>query len=188
VCPSSAPEPEFILGDLDEEFHRLVKGPFGLPAARRWYRKQAWQCIASPEPPDRLEQKKQPENAGTVDMLRQDVLYSIRTLGKAPGFTAVAVLTLALGMGANTAIFSVLHAVLLEPLPFPEPDRLVMIWNSYGGNPAHNSPPDYFDRVDSSKLLERIAAFRPASFNLTVFKRLCHSSEHFQHLPAVRTL
>ncbi|RPI20082.1 MAG: ABC transporter permease [Acidobacteria bacterium] len=157
---------EFILGDLDEEFHRLVEEPFGLPGAHRWYWKQAWKCVANPVPPDRLE-KKQPESTGIMDTLRQDVRYAIRMLGQAPGFTAVAVLTLALGIGANTAIFSVLHAVLLEPLPFPEPERLVMIWNSYAGKPAHNSPPDYFDRLHSSKLLERIAAFRPASFNLT---------------------
>jgi len=158
---------EFILGDLDEDFHRLVKQPFGLAGARRWYWTQAWKCVARPEPPDRLDNKKQPESAGAVDMLSQDVRYAIRLLYKAPGFTAVAVLTLALGMGANTAIFSVLHAVLLERLPFPEPERLVLIWNSYGGNQAHNSAPDYFDRVELSKLLEQIAAFQPASFNLT---------------------
>ena len=65
-----------------------------------------------------------------MDTFRQDVLYALRRLGRAPGFAVAAILTLALGIGANSAIFTVVNAVILRPLPYPEPDRLVAVCES----------------------------------------------------------
>jgi predicted permease len=102
-----------------------------------------------------------------MDSLVQDVRFAIRVLRKSPAFTVVAVLTLALGIGANAAIFSLVRAILLQPLPYRDADRLVMIWNEYGGKPASNSPPDYLDRKKESRTLDEIAAFRAVSLNLS---------------------
>ena len=102
-----------------------------------------------------------------MDSLLQDVRFAIRVLRKSPAFTLVAVLTLALGIGANAAIFSLVRAILLQPLPYRDADRLVMIWNEYGGKPASNSPPDYLDRKKESRTLDEIAAFRAVSLNLS---------------------
>jgi putative ABC transport system permease protein len=104
------------------------------------------------------------------ESLLQDLRYTLRMLVKAPGFTAVALLTLALGIGGNTAIFSVIDAVLLRPLPFQNPDRLVTLWES---NPQQEmdraavSPPNYVDWSTQSQTLEHIAAYRYWGFVLT---------------------
>jgi putative ABC transport system permease protein len=101
------------------------------------------------------------------DLLR-DMRYAIRILAKNPGFTAVAVLTLALGIGANTAIFSVVHAVLLRPLPYPEPDRLVILAEKdREGDRMGASYPNYIDWRERAQSFEDMAAYVTQSFNLT---------------------
>jgi len=96
-----------------------------------------------------------------MNALITDVRYALRLLAKTPGFTLVAVLTLALGIGANTAMFSVIHSVLLRPLPYPQADRLTIIWNDYGSGgqslPAV-SPPDFRDYLQRCCTFEQIAA------------------------------
>jgi putative ABC transport system permease protein len=98
-----------------------------------------------------------------------DLRYTLRTLAKAPGFTAVAVLTLALCIGANSAIFSVLHAILLKPYPWPGSERLVYIHNTYpliGLQRAGCSIPDYLDRRNGVTALAESALITGASLNL----------------------
>jgi putative ABC transport system permease protein len=99
-----------------------------------------------------------------------DIRYAIRSLRKQPVFAAVAVLTLTLGIGANTAIFSLLYQVLLRPLPYAEADRLVFVWNTYklmGLPQASVSIPDYVDRKTQAPAFEDAALFTMRSVNLT---------------------
>jgi predicted permease len=88
-----------------------------------------------------------------VDGLRQDIVYGVRALRKNPSFTATAVLTLALGVGATSAIFSVINAVLLQPLPFPEPGRLVMVYGNRENGDTHDvlSYPTFVDWRNQSR-------------------------------------
>ena len=94
-----------------------------------------------------------------MDTLFRDVRYGFRSLLKRPGFTAIALVALALGIGANTAIFSLVNAVVLQPLPYPEPERLVWVWGNFpGGNRASVSPADYLDFRSQNKSFEQFAA------------------------------
>ncbi|MEO6212582.1 MAG: ABC transporter permease, partial [Vicinamibacterales bacterium] len=99
----------------------------------------------------------------------QDIRYALRTLRKQPIFTLVAVLTLTLGIGANTAIFSLVYQILLRPLPYGDADRLVFIWNSYplmGLDQASVSIPDYIDRKTQAPAVEDATLFTMRSLNL----------------------
>ena len=99
----------------------------------------------------------------------QDLRYALRTLLKQPVFSLVAVLTLTLGIGANTAIFSLLYQTLLRPLPYPDADRLVFVWNSYKGinlDQASVSIPDYIDRKTQAPAIEDATLFTGRTANL----------------------
>jgi len=112
--------------------------------------------------------------------LLQDVRYGLRILAKSPGFTIVAVLTLALGIGANTALFSVVNSVLLNPLPYPNPGRLVVVAEK--APPFDESSiayPNFLDWVRMNHTFDALAAYRQANFNLT-------GSGEAQHLKAMQ--
>jgi putative ABC transport system permease protein len=107
---------------------------------------------------------------GWLDEAGRDFRHALRMLQRSPGFTTVAVLTLALGIGANTAIFSVIDSVLLRPLPYHEPDQLVMVWenNSQHPNP-HNtvSPPNFVDWQSRNTIFSSMAYIFDGRDNLT---------------------
>jgi putative ABC transport system permease protein len=105
-----------------------------------------------------------------VDTVFADLRHGARMLRRSPGFAAVAVLTVALGIGANTAIFSVVESVLLEPLPFPEPERLVELGESrlaQGWARAGFSHPNFWDVHDRNHSFEALGALSPSALNLT---------------------
>src|SRR5919108_5709653 len=105
-----------------------------------------------------------------TDVLRQDVRFALRTFRHAPGFTTVAVLTIALGIGATAAIFSVVNAVILRPLPYPDADRIVMAWmdNRRQSNPEdYHSYPNLMDLKAQNRVLSHLAPFREGGYNLT---------------------
>ncbi|MEA2599245.1 MAG: hypothetical protein QOF89_237 [Acidobacteriota bacterium] len=102
-----------------------------------------------------------------VSELGQDALFAVRQLARTPGFTLIAVLTLALGIGATTAIFSLLHAVVLRPLPFDHPERIVHLWMVDRGQDRSMSAGNFLAYRDGVRSFEHLSALRNASFNLT---------------------
>ena len=128
---------EFLLGDLDEDFQE-VAATRGAGAARRWYWRQAMRNLLARHPPSDVVPSRQ---GAIVPNFIQDVRFALRMLRRAPGFACTAIVTLALGVGATTAIFSVVDAVLLAPLPFTDADRLVI---ARGGATLQNSTPISF--------------------------------------------
>jgi predicted permease len=106
----------------------------------------------------------------SLETLGQDLRYATRMLLKTPAFTFIAVVTLGLGIGANTAIFSLVSAVLVRPLKYPEPERLVMVWEdeSFIGFPRDTpAPANYTDWKAQNQVFEDMAALQTMNFNLT---------------------
>src|SRR5689334_13144349 len=105
-----------------------------------------------------------------METLLQDLLYGVRIFFKKPGFTAIAIVTLALGIGANTAIFSVITGVLLRPLPYKDPERIVTLWQSSLKNNVKKegvAPANFLDWKERNSVFEDIAAVYPWGLDLT---------------------
>jgi putative ABC transport system permease protein len=118
------------------------------------------------------EESREALGAHILETLFQDLRFALRMLRKSPGFTLVAVLTLALGIGANTAIFSVVNAVLLAPLPYPGSDRLAMVWERvrlpfYQSERNDPAPGNFADWKKENTAFDDMAAIEDKSFNLT---------------------
>src|SRR5689334_6378185 len=107
---------------------------------------------------------------GFFDMARQDIRFALRTFKHAPGFTAVAGLTIALGLGATTAIFSVVNAIILRPLPYPDADRIVMVWmdnRRQNLREDFHSYPNLQDLKTQNGVLAALAPYTQGGLNLT---------------------
>ena len=107
-----------------------------------------------------------------MESVLQDIRYGLRILRRSPGFTIVAVLALALGIGATTAIFSVVDAVILKPLPYEDPGQLVQLWMRFTGIGIPNdqnwvSAPEFVD-LQQNQSLSHLAAISSNSFNINI--------------------
>jgi len=106
--------------------------------------------------------------------MKNDILYALRTLGRSPAYAAVSILTLALGIGANTAIFSVVNGVLLKPLAYPHPEQLQFISSTF---PKLNfdrfwiSLPEYAEFKERTQAFQDVGGYRPGAANLGVPER-----------------
>jgi putative ABC transport system permease protein len=128
-------------------------------AAREW-------ASRAPSPPAQFHLPQRPRD--NMDILARDARFAIRSLLRRPGFALVAVLTLTLGIGANTAIFSVVNAVLLRALPYPEPDRLTLVWGTQGGQGGQGVVyADYLDWRARNHSFSEMGVFRGQSMNLS---------------------
>ena len=170
-----APEPLVadMLADLDEGF-AIRAGELGSHRARRWYWRQLFSLdwlrlhrellSLSPAPPPRRRGRFEE----FMTSILNDIRYAIRSFARTPGFTAVVVLTLALGIGANVALVSVVRSVLLRPLPYAEPDRVVSIWSQWAGFPkTWVSMDEYRVYRDSFESFESVGLYYDTSANLT---------------------
>jgi putative ABC transport system permease protein len=102
-----------------------------------------------------------------MDTLLQDIRCALRVLLRARGFATVAVLTFALGIGANTAVMGALRGVFLRPLPYPHPDRLIHVWATWPGGAGNFSFLDYRALLDEARALDAIAAYDLSSVGAT---------------------
>jgi putative ABC transport system permease protein len=154
---------DYVLGDLEEEFR--ARAARSAPAARRWYWRQALRCLAKPP----RSSASTPQTSARDPFMRTlipDLRYAVRVLFRAPSFAAAVIVVLALGIGANTAIFSIVNAVLLRPLPFEEPARLVRLFHvppqdTFPGMPTFSvSPANFYDWQRSARLFDGMAIYR----------------------------
>ena len=165
---------DYITGDLEEEFR--VRAAFSPAAARRWLWRQTFHCLAAP-PSSRHDAAAGALRPPTGDPLMRTVLtdcrHALRVFGRAPSFAIAVVAVLALGIGANTAIFSLVNAVLLRPLPFEQPERLVRLYHTppqstFPGMPTFSlSPANFLDWQRDNVSFEAMAAYRFRQVTLT---------------------
>ena len=167
---------EFLAGDLEEDYTRALSR--GRLPGLQWLARQILGAVtASIALRTRRRAAARPFNVRTrrkgdpaLETLLRNIGYSLRALRRQPGYTALVVFTLALGIGANTAIFSVVNAVLLRPLPFPDPDRMVVVSETVGMDPNSQVTTAYVtykDYRDESTTIDKMGAINFGTVVLT---------------------
>jgi predicted permease len=162
-----AEDREFALGDLEEEFRERVDRD-GRARARRWYWRQAFRSVFIRRPRRCSGASAPPRRTSAMSYLLQDMKFALRLLRRSPGFTAIVITSLALGIGASTAMFTVVHAALLKPLPFKDSGRLVTAMN--GTNAEDANPLNYPQLLqwrDDFKVFEAQAGYFNWSATIT---------------------
>ena len=119
----------------------------------------------------RLEFRARRKEDVMLGTLKQNIVYGLRTLLKSPGFTLTSVLTLALGIGATTAIFSVVYTTLFEPMPYPKPDQLVVLWSKTAEGRTQVSTADFFDWKKQSNSFQYLEAWSGGLINISTSDR-----------------
>jgi len=155
---------DFVVGDLEEEFAR--RSGDSAVAAHAWFWWQTMRCLAAP-PPVRPNPLTVGSSQGDSRMrtVFADLRYAFRVMSRTPSFAVAIVSVLALGIGANTAIFSIVNAVLLRPLPFEEPERLVRIFTrTPGGQLFELSPGKFYDWQRDARSFEGLAMYQCCGF------------------------
>jgi predicted permease len=154
---------EWMLGDIEEEHARQVEAR-GRGEAACWLAGETLRNIVFAAAVKRPRLKGRPVMRNSI----QDIRYAARLLARSPGFTLVAALTLALGIGANTAIFSVVHGVLLKPLPYPDPDRLIRLFEESPPDVPEFpvSPGNFVDFRAQSRAFESLAAYERSDLQI----------------------
>jgi predicted permease len=153
-------EREWILGDIEEEV-AAIEHERGARAARRWLRGETLRVVAGSWRNRRMTAPPEVSLRRGLSMstVTQDVTYAFRMVRRSPGFTAAAVITLAIGIAANTTIFSVADAVLMKPLPYAAPDRLVRVFDTHERQPRFPVSPAGFLEYRAASSFVTLAAY-----------------------------
>ena len=156
----------------DQELEQELRSHLSSPprtrsaAARRRVRQRARPAFGSGGVSQAMDELRDQRGLPWLDDITRDVRHGLRMLWRSPGFTTVAVMTLALGIGANTAIFSIVNGVILRPLGYPEPERLMYLttqFPAFGFEEFWVSPPEYLEYREINRSFSSIGAFTPAS-------------------------
>lgn len=155
---------EWVVGDLDEEYARFILPRVGEGRARLWYLSQAVRSAYATRRASQPSPAHRPTSTGVLFMRSwiQDFRLGLRAFRRSPGFALLATVTLALGIGATTAIFSAVNQVMLRPLPFPDSDRLVTLWESNaerGWDQVEVAPANAMDWRERVSAFEDVALF-----------------------------